>query len=154
VTLIGDGARVPQPGDTLRLTFFKPFSSADRFVFRTRGASYDAERADASMNNVRAVPNPYIVTNVFEEPLPAQVRGRGERVINFINLPPDCRISIYTVNGDHVRTLVHGGDLRNGSETWDLRTKEGLDVAFGVYFYVVEADALARKKIGRLAIVK
>jgi hypothetical protein len=53
-----------------------------------------------------------------------------------------------------VRTLVHGGDLRNGSETWDLRTKEGLDVAFGVYFYVVEADALARKKIGRLAIVK
>ena len=53
-----------------------------------------------------------------------------------------------------VQTLQHDGDLNNGSVSWDLRTKEGLDVAFGVYFYVVEVEGLSDKKMGKLAIIK
>lgn len=100
------------------------------------------------------MPNPYVVSNVFEQPLPPQVRGRGERVINFTNLPPGARIHIYTASGTHIRTLEHNGDIGVGSTTWDVRTKEGLDVAYGVYFYVVEVDGISDKKMGKLAIIK
>ena len=106
------------------------------------------------LETVKAVPNPYIVANVFEEPLPTTVRGRGERVIYFINVPPKSKVHIYTSSGNHVRTLEHDGDLNNGSLEWDLRTKEGLDIAYGVYFYVVEVEGISDKKTGKLAIIK
>ena len=86
--------------------------------------------------------------------MPTTVRGRGERVINFINLPPNSKIHIYTSSGNLVRTLEHDGDLENGSVTWDVRTKEGLDISYGVYFYVVEVDGWSDKKMGKLAIIK
>ena len=102
----------------------------------------------------RQVPNPYIVANLFEEPLPPTVRGRGERIVYFINLPPNSKVHIYTSSGNHVRTLEHDGGLFDGSVEWDLRSKEGLDIAYGVYFYVVEVEGLSDKKTGKLAIIK
>lgn len=154
IAFVGDSAKVPQGGDTLYLRFMKPFSSKDTFVCRTRATQYSVEAAKAQMSNIRAVPNPYVVTNVFEKPLPSQIRGRGERVVYFINLPPNANISIYASNGSFVRLLHHGSDLQNGAETWDLRNREGLDVAYGVYFYVVEAAGMSDKKFGKLAIIK
>jgi hypothetical protein len=145
---------VPAGGDTLFLRFLKPISGDDKFVFTPQKGSYDVSAAQEQLSQVRAVPNPYVVSNVFEQPLPPTVRGRGERIINFINVPPGSKISIYTSSGDHVRTLEHNGDINNGSVTWDVRTKEGLDVAYGVYFYVVEVEGISDKKTGKLAIIK
>lgn len=147
-------AVVPAGGDTLFLYFYKPISGNDSFTFSSSKPTYDLDGAREQLNQVRAVPNPYVVTNVFEQPLPPTVRGRGERIINFINLPPKSTISIYTSSGNLVQTLQHDGDLNNGSVSWDVRTKEGLDVAFGVYFYVVEVEGLSDKKMGKLAIIK
>ncbi len=145
---------VPAGGDTLFLRFIKPISGDDKFSFTTSKPNYDANLAKEQLDQVKAVPNPYVVTNLFEQPLPTTVRGRGERVINFINVPPKGKISIYTSSGNLVRTLEHDGDINNGSVTWDVRTKEGLDVAYGVYFYVVEVDGISDKKMGKLAIIK
>jgi hypothetical protein len=147
-------ATVPAAGDSLFLYFYKPISGEDSFTFSSSTAAYDIDGAREQLNQVKAVPNPYVVTNVFEQPLPPTVRGRGERIINFINLPPKSTISIYTSSGNLVQTLQHDGDLNNGSVSWDVRTKEGLDVAFGVYFYVVEVEGLSDKKMGKLAIIK
>ena len=145
---------VPAGGDTLFLRFIKPISGDDVFTFATSKSDYNPDNAREQLNQIRAVPNPYVVTNVFEQPLPTTVRGRGERVINFINLPPNSKIHIYTSSGNLVRTLEHDGDLENGSVTWDVRTKEGLDISYGVYFYVVEVDGWSDKKMGKLAIIK
>ncbi|MBK7631356.1 MAG: hypothetical protein IPJ23_11770 [Ignavibacteriales bacterium] len=145
---------VPAGGDTLFLRYNKPISGNDKFTFTTTKASYDLNSAREQLNLVKAVPNPYIVANVFEEPLPPTVRGRGERVIYFINLPPKSKVHIYTSSGNHVRSLEHDGSLNDGSLEWDLRTKEGLDIAFGVYFYVVEVEGISDKKTGKLAIIK
>jgi hypothetical protein len=38
--------------------------------------------------------------------------------------------------------------------TWDLKTTEGLDVAFGVYFYIVEDPVSGAKKTGKIALIK
>lgn len=156
ITFVGQDSSeiVPAGGDTLFLRFIKPISGDDKFSFTTSKPNYDASIAKEQLNQVKAVPNPYVVTNLFEQPLPTTVRGRGERVINFINVPPKGKISIYTSSGNLVRTLEHDGDINNGSVTWDVRTKEGLDVAYGVYFYVVEVDGISDKKMGKLAIIK
>jgi hypothetical protein len=149
-----DSSYVPKSGDTLYVRFTKPFSAKDLFTFTTTQGSYDKNIAANKMKDIRVVPNPYIVTNVFEKPLPSTQRGRGERVINFINLPPKAKINIYASNGAHVKTLQHDGSLYNGTCSWDLRTKEGLDIAFGVYFYVVEVEGVSEKKTGKIAIIK
>ena len=155
ISFLGDAeSAVPAAGDTFFVSVRKPFTATDKFSFSTVTYGFDEGQARVSLDDVKAVPNPYVVTNVFEQPLPPQVRGRGERIINFINLPPESKIHIYTASGNHVRSLQHDGTLLNGSVTWDLRTKEGLDVAFGVYFYVVEADKIGEKKFGKLAIIK
>ena len=156
ITITGSDSTelAPVGGDTLFVRFLKPFSGDDKFQFTTTKASYDINTAREQLELVKAVPNPYIVANVFEEPLPPTVRGRGERVVYFINLPPKSRVHIYTSSGNHVQTIEHDGNLNNGSVEWDLRTKEGLDIAYGVYFYVVEVEGLSDKKTGKLAIIK
>jgi hypothetical protein len=141
-------------GDTLLLVFQKPFTSKDVFIYRSIGTKYDIKVASNSMENIGVVPNPYVISDVFEKPLPAQERGRGQQAVNFINLPPNCTIRIYSSSGVLVRTIYHGSTLQSGSETWNLRTSEGLEVAFGVYFYVVEAQGISDKKFGKLAIIQ
>jgi hypothetical protein len=155
ITFAGDSSsNVPGQGDTLFIRITKPLSGKDSFTFNTTKPSYDIDKARKQLELVKAVPNPYVVSNVFEQPLPPTVRGRGERVIYFTNLPPKSRVHIYTSDGSHIRTLEHSGDLNNGSVVWDVRTKEGLDVAYGVYFYVVEIEGISDKKTGKLAIIK
>ncbi|MGQ9642908.1 MAG: hypothetical protein ACUVT3_03515, partial [Ignavibacterium sp.] len=155
ITFNGDSSsNVPQGGDTLFIYINKPLTGNDVFTFSTSKPAYDPNNAIQQLERVKAVPNPYVVSNVFEQPLPPTVRGRGERVIYFTNLPPKSRVHIYTSSGSHVRTLEHDGDLNDGTIAWDVRTKEGLDVAYGVYFYVVEIDGVSDKKTGKLAIIK
>jgi hypothetical protein len=78
--------------------------------------------------------------------------GRGERKIDFIHLPAQSRVHIFTSRGDRITTLVHDGNIEDGSVSWNLKTEENLDVAFGVYFYVVESPV--GTKTGKIAIIK
>ncbi|MCE1189991.1 MAG: hypothetical protein LWX56_12740 [Ignavibacteria bacterium] len=144
----------PKAGDTLRIGFTVPLTSQDAFIINTKQAYYDLFTAKSKMNDIKVVPNPYVVTNLYEPPLPSGLRGRGTRVIKFMNLPINAKVYIYTSSGTLIRTLETGSDLFNSTLDWDLRTREGLDVAFGVYFYVVEAQGFSDKKTGKIAIIK
>ncbi|MEK9139316.1 MAG: hypothetical protein AAB393_19525, partial [Bacteroidota bacterium] len=80
--------------------------------------------------------------------------GRGERVIKFIHLPMRCTIRVYSVAGEHVATIEHDRNLREGSEeSWNLLNKEGLDVAPGLYIYHIDAPGIG-ETVGRFAIIK
>ncbi len=149
-----DSSNVPKGGDTLTISFYKPFTSADKFSFTTNMPSVDENIVKNDLSRIKVVPNPYVVTSIYEQPLPPNVRGRGERVVYFTHLPPRCTIRIFTSSGDEVQTLVQDGNLNDGTVTWDLRSKEGLDIAYGVYFYVVEVPGSGEKKIGKLAVIK
>ena len=71
----------------------------------------------------------------------------------FINLPQECTIRIYTIAGEHIRTINHSTTIFNGTEPWNLLTKDGMDIAFGIYVYHIEAKGIG-EKIGRIAIIK
>jgi hypothetical protein len=145
---------LPGNGHVLNLRTSKPFSTRDVFEFTTTAEYHDADTARANLDNIRVVPNPYIAAAGWEQPLPPGiVSGRGERKIDFINIPQGATISIYTARGIHVVDLYHDGSLADGTVSWNLRTKENLDIAYGVYFYVVNAPNLGQK-FGRIAIIK
>lgn len=144
----------PATGSRFRIKTNKPFGPTDRYTFTVNGSTIDAAVADADMDKIRAVPNPYVVGNAFERPLaPTVTSGRGERVMYFTHLPAGSTIRIFTVRGDLVRELQHDGALDDGTVTWNLKTREDLDVAYGVYFYHVTAPG-GRTKTGRIAIIK
>jgi hypothetical protein len=106
------------------------------------------------LDQIRVVPNPYVVTHAGE--LDTDNSQLVIRDIRFTHLPPNCTIDIYTIAGDHIRTLRHDNPTF-GEVHWDMLTKETLDVSYGIYIYVVKAkDSKGKeiKKVGKLAIVK
>jgi hypothetical protein len=97
------------------------------------------------------VPNPYVGSASFE-PERFAVSGRGERRMEFRNLPPGAVIRIYTVRGSLVQTLRHDGSTA-GFVAWNLRTRDNLDVAPGLYVYEVEAPSTS-DFVGKFAVIK
>ena len=69
----------------------------------------------------------------------------------FTKLPEKCTIKIYTITGEHIRTLEHN-DSFFSTEFWDLRTSNNQEIAPGLYIYTVEAGEF--KRISKFAVVR
>ncbi len=143
----------PQKGDVFQFLTEKPFDRSDVFTYKVIGAEVRQESVENAMDKIYTVPDPYIAASTLETRLVSQDVGRGDRRIDFVNLPTQCKISIFTSAGRLVREIEHESMDTVGRESWDLRTKDGLEVAHGVYFYHVEAPNVG-SKIGKLAIIK
>ena len=144
--------RILGTGDTISLYTDNPFTSQIRYRFVTRGESIDQVAAAALLSAIRVVPNPYVVTAVWEPHNP-YTSGRGPRAVQFINLPQRCTIRVYAMDGTLVRTLEHESALANGAETWDLLTKENMQVSYGVYLYHVDAPGVGTHT-GKIFLIK
>lgn len=142
----------PRGGDVYEVKLLYPFTVGDMFTFRTTGEFVsDAVAKAAFKESPYVVPNPYVGAASFE-PERFAVSGRGERRIEFRGLPQRCTVRIYTVRGDLVQTLHHEGTTE-GYTAWNLRTKDNLDVAPGLYIYHVDAGEVGTY-IGKFAIIK
>lgn len=144
--------RIIGAGDTLYLFPDFPFNGNTKFQFKVKGQKIVAETAKQGLNKIRVVPNPYVVTALWEPQNPYST-GHGPRVVQFINLPERCTIRIYAIDGTLVRKLEHDSNMRDGSETWDLLTKDNMDVAYGIYIYHVDAPGIG-EHVGRMLIIK
>ncbi|KPJ85339.1 MAG: hypothetical protein AMS18_16420, partial [Gemmatimonas sp. SG8_17] len=140
----------PAGGDEFELRLTRPFSSDDVFVFTTHAEFIDPNSAKADFEPY-VVPNPYVGSASFE-PERFAVSGRGERRIEFRGLPSRCTIRIYTLRGDLVQTLQHEGS-NDGFVAWNLRTKDNLDVAPGLYIYHVDGGDVG-VFTGKFALIK
>ncbi|MEO0165683.1 MAG: hypothetical protein ABIL39_06055 [candidate division WOR-3 bacterium] len=101
--------------------------------------------------NVKVVPNPYLVYNEWQQ-------SSLIRRLRFINLPSDCVIRIFTLNGDLVKTIVHKATVGSvqgdagGDEWWDLLTDNRQLVASGVYVFHV--DSKVGQQTGKFVIIR
>lgn len=144
--------RFPDTGDSTVIKLKKPFLSSDVFRFVASSAKINKEEAANQLDNIKVVPNPYVASarwetkNLFNS-------GRGPRSIHFTHLPAQCTIRIFTVSGELVKTIYHDNALNNGTENWDLLTRDNLGVAYGVYIYYVEAPGIG-ERTGKFAIIK
>lgn len=93
-------------------------------------------RSDAQ--GVWVVPNPFRVSADWDR---APTYGdRLTRHLDFMGLPrARCTIRIWTIAGDHVATIQHDGTQGSGQARWNLVSRNGQEVASGVYFFTVES---------------
>ena len=153
----------PMPGDIFLIHVDKPFRGeygdslnplvGDNFEFTTQAADIDTPSVKSELlEQVAVVPNPYVVSATWE-PKSLFSTGRGARMVEFIHLPKECIIRIYTVRGYLVDTINHNKDINDGSEFWDLRTKDGMDIAYGLYIFHIDAGEIGQT-VGKFAIIK
>jgi hypothetical protein len=131
----------PAPGNIFMLETVVPVAPnlLDAYHFKIKGAVVSRVRLKNELNQIRVVPNPYLVASLFE-PEFGELRREPVRQIQFINLPQECTIYIFTIAGDLVKTIKHNAPV--GTEKWDLRAEGGREIASGIYLYVVKtADA-------------
>ncbi len=140
---------LPVAGDVWRLRLKYPFEPGDQFTFTTQAETAPSVAAGASQPYV--VPNPYLGAASFE-PAPFNIKGRGERRIEFRGVALGSTVRVYNVHGDLVQTLRHDGSF-DGYLAWNLRTKDNLDVAPGLYLFHVES-AGQPGFTGKFAVVK
>jgi hypothetical protein len=114
------------------------------------------------LDRVKVVPNPYIGSARWNNPIPSDADAWEHR-IQFINLPADATIKIFTLDGDFVDEIA-SGDIAKKSTAfvsegaasvaeWDLITRNEQEAAPGIYMYVVESPS-AGTKIGKFVIVR
>ncbi len=142
----------PKPGDIFQIRIKKPFSSKDIYSFKTKRSYIEPQKARTMLDRVAVVPNPYVAASEFEIK-PNLISGRGDRLLYFIHLPAKCTIRIYTLTGELVKTLYHDSPLEDGSEAWNLLSKDQMEIAYGIYIYHVDAPGVG-EFIGKFAIIK
>jgi hypothetical protein len=136
--------RIWTNGDIFRITPYFVNLPTDTFTFKTTKKEVISS-SQVNLGNIKVVPNPYIVRNNWEP------SGDYSRIA-FTHLPDKCTIRIYTLSGDHLRTLEHNSSELDGNENWDLLTKNDQKIASGVYIYHVESPY--GEKIGKFAVVR
>ena len=142
-------SELPKPNDVYQINFKRQYHDVDSIQFVVHPAEIPTANSKINMENIRVVPNPYVVTNSMETAV-ANWQRNQRRQIMFTNIPADCKIMIYTVSGILVDEIEvnnsmtsgeNSWDLNssaNGTVHWDLRSSEGLEIAAGYYLYHVK----------------
>ncbi|MCB5268514.1 MAG: hypothetical protein PHU99_04825 [Candidatus Cloacimonetes bacterium] len=126
--------------------------------------------ATEKMDDIKVVPNPYIGRSKFDGRYDNDEKGDKSRRLWFINLPNRCKIRIYTLAGDLVKTIDHDGAQQtdivtiskattqgiaaSGMHAWDLLSQHNQIIAPGVYLFSVENKADDKLKVGKFVIIK
>ncbi|MBK7141513.1 MAG: hypothetical protein IPH75_05495 [bacterium] len=125
--------------------------------------------AQAGSDEVAAEDLPvYVYPNPYR--LDADYRGGGfegrdsdtrdnapdrQRKVHFANLPPECTVRIFTLDGDLVREFEHNvdpGDPTATHDSWDLITRNTQLIVSGIYYWVVQKPD-GSTQMGKLVII-
>lgn len=145
------GGVAPSPGNKFSVEVVKPIELdvRDRYLFSLKGSLINTDKIKSDINKIRVVPNPYVASSLYE-PEFGELRREPLRQIQFINLPPECTIYIFTVDANLVKTINHTSV--SGTAVWDLRADGGREIAPGVYMYLVKTRDT--EFIERFAVIK
>jgi hypothetical protein len=94
--------------------------------------------------DVRVFPNPFREVSGFP------TRGEENSIV-WMNLPKRCTINIYTISGEHIRTIEHD-DPNSGEAVWNQLTNARQRVAPGIYVWTVTSGVGTAQ--GTLLIIK
>lgn len=132
------------------------------------GSAPNDFKSEEQSTKVGVYPNPYNVSAAWDG-------GTSRtRKIYFYNLPNRCEITIYTVNGDMVATLLHDGHnytgqgskwfdvlgdqsrtvMSGGEHAWDILSNTKSEVSQGIYVYSVKDLQSGLVQSGSFAIIK
>jgi hypothetical protein len=149
-----EGSELPQPNDVYRIGFKRPFFVTDSLTFTVLpNGGTNTKAIKAVMDSIQVVPNPYVATNHMETAVANQFLNQRRQLL-FTHLPARCVIKIFTVSGVLVDEIDVENSDDNGTVHWDVLSKEGLEIAAGVYIYHVRAKKTGDEKIGKFSVIK
>ncbi len=105
-----------------------------------------ADDSTETRKQVYVYPNPYRIDAEYRK---SGFEGRTQddrpdyrvRALNFANLPPQCEIKIFSIDGDLIRHLSHDftfSDPTHRHHKWDLITRNTQMIVSGLYYWTVE----------------
>ncbi|MEW6510964.1 MAG: hypothetical protein AB1428_08415 [Bacteroidota bacterium] len=110
---------------------------------------YSALAAAGDVANVGVRPNPYKRAALHDN-----FSNVYDHKLLFYNLPPQCKITILDVSGQIIDQFdFSSSDPSLGATFWDMFSKDGIEVASGLYIYVVESPT-GGKKTGYFSILR
>ena len=138
-------------GEKLVLSPQKFFVDGDNWFSDMAALGKEVGIADSiKLDTIKVVPNPYKASSRFNE-------SKDNRKIRFTHLPKKCRISVYTLTGEHVTTFDHEEEF-DGNAWWNLRSgnnQDGPEIAPGLYFYIIQFDdGKTKDHIGKFAVIR
>lgn len=141
-----DGNATWSENDVYTIPVSYPLTTEDKFTFKTTAGTggVTQEYKKSLLEKVNVYPNPLYAYNpavgYYSDPNNPK---NDEPFITFSNLPDKVTIKIYTLSGQLLRVLEK--DDPYPFLNWDLKNKEGLRAASGVYLAVVSSPGLGEK---------
>ncbi len=134
----------PAAGTVIKIQTIKPLSEGDVFEGKVEAPKLnDVSLAKTNIKQISVFPNPYFGANPLE-------RDKYQRFMRFTNLPDQVTIRIYSLSGVFIKRI----DKDDNSQylDWDLRNKDGLPVASGMYLAYLDMPGVGTK-IMKLAVI-
>ena len=145
---------LPQAEDVYQVDWKRPFFKTDTIRFTiNKNEGLDSQALTSTMDNIKVVPNPYVMTNMMEEAVTNPYLNQRRRLL-FTNIPAECTIRIFTVSGVLVDEVHVENEPQQGIFHWDMLTRESLEIAAGMYIYHVESRHTGDTKMGKFAVIK
>lgn len=99
---------------------------------------HNNEIAKLALDLINVVPNPYYGNNEYENNI-------YDQKVKITNLPPQCTICIYNINGAVIRKILKDDDLTYFD--WDLKNEKGRTVSGGMYLIHIKVPGIGEKII-------
>lgn len=96
----------------------------------------DRPTAENALDMIDIVPNPYYAYSAYET-------SRVDNRVRIVNLPPEVKIQIFTINGTLVRILEKDNNLT--WIDWNLQNEQFIPVAGGMYLVHVQSPGLGER---------
>lgn len=159
---VSGGYLQAQPGWRQAFELTRTFDPRSIFQLTATPYSVKAEVTKADLAKVSVVPNPYLARTDAES-----VDGTRLPVpkVTFTNVPEQGILRIYSVSGQFLQEITWtksdltyaGNNATTGDLPYNLRTREGTDLASGLYLYVLTATGSSGKnqvQRGKFVIVR
>ncbi len=109
------------------------------YSFNTEGLETSTNILTAATNAldlIDIVPNPYYAYSAYEQ-------SRTDNRVKFVNLPVECKIQIFTINGTLIRVLEK--DNPQTFLDWNLQNESFIPIAGGLYLIHVQAPGIGER---------
>ena len=127
----------------------------------------DAGAVEAKNLQVYVYPNPWradgnYLDKGYESVTERERNEERAHQIHFVNVPPQCVIKIFSLDGDLIKEIKHNmsaSDPASTHEKWDLITRNTQAVVSGLYYWTVEpmdenGRLNGKVQIGKLAVIR
>jgi hypothetical protein len=100
---------------------------------------------DSILSLINVVPNPYYAYSNYEA-------NRLDNLIKIVNLPDQCTIKIYTVNGILVRTFNKDNNITHVE--WNLKNFKNIPISSGLYLIHVDVPNVGERVLKWFGVIR